>query len=481
MSEPNTEILEADTPASSGEEAARPGTSIGDHHSIWGTLRYAHFRNVWFGAFGSSLGSWMEHVGVAWLLNVSGKERAPVLLGYLAAAQLGPTLFLGLPAGVLADRVNRKRLLVVTQFLMMLIAGALCALSAMHLATPSTMLWLMLAMGVTMAFNVPAWQVLTPRLVPRERLTSAIVLNGLQFNVARVIGPGLGGLLLGWKGPTILFAINTVSFVGVLAAIASTPDAPSPPRADERTAWDEAKEALHFIFAQRGPRAVFMALTVFGLLAAPLMRLLPQFVSEVYESREWPGGRQESTYGVMLAMMGAGAVLGVFILRLVPRWYPKHHMIPMSIFLSGICITLFGAASRLALGGVLLMLSGAFWLWSFNSAFAAMQLLVPDRMRGRAMAVTNVSVFGAMAIGPLLAGWLGAAVQGGLARGVGVQLGVGLPGVVMIIAAVIMLTWRTPEVDGLSPGDPGYDRTPSFFRGITGSVHRPGGSSDAGK
>jgi MFS family permease len=463
LNEPEGE-LEVSAPSESGQRN-------------WGVLRHKHYRNVWFGQFGSSIGGWMESVGVGWIINTTAQDPA-VMLGYLAVAQLGPMMVLGVPGGILADRVNRKALLLVTQFLMMLIAAGLAIASYVSHAKPhlGVMITLVLANGVAMAFNAPAWQVLTPRLVPREELTSAIFLNGLQFNLARVIGPALAGLLYGLFGPTILFVINTASFVGVLAAVASTPNTPTPARPSVGV-LHQTREALGFMLGERGPRAVFIAIVIFGLLAAPLMRLLPMFVTHVFTNTiPLPQDTQTWYYGGLLAVMGVGAVTGVGLMRFVPKWYPKHHFIPVGILGGGLCIALFSATKNYWVACAFLCLGGVFWLWSFNSCFAAIQILVPDAMRGRVMAILNVAVFGSMALGPLLTGKLGSGLNAGsmhISAGQGLQIGVGSTGMALAIAALVMLIWRTPEVDGLKPGDVGYDRTPGLIRGFTASVHRP--------
>lgn len=462
-----------------GHAHVRP-TATGASYGF-SVLRHKHYRNVWFGQFGSSMGGWMEHVGVAWIVNTTTKNPA-LALGYLAFAQLSPMVVLGLPGGLLADRVNRKKLLLITQFLMMLVAAALAVVSYTKPSSAALLLIILIALnGVAMAFNAPAWQVLTPRLVPREELTNAIFLNGLQFNLARLVGPALGGLILSAWGTTPLFVINTLSFVGVLLAVWSTPDTPTPPAA-RISLWSQTREALTFVWGNSGPRAVFMAILVFGLFAAPIMRLMPNFITEVFtETISASKKHQEIAYGALLSFMGIGAVAGVLAMRWVPKWYPKHHFIPISLLGGGVSITMFAASSSIVLGGLSILIAGFFWLWSFNAAFAAMQLLVPDAMRGRVMSVVNVAAFGTMALGPLGAGALGGAVTtlgematgAAVASGVGLQVSVGITGILLTGAALVMLTYRTPEVDGLKPGDPGYDREPSLLRGFTASAHRP--------
>jgi MFS family permease len=483
-----------DPEAASGSAAALPAPQVeprlAPHRSRLGVLRHHHFRYVWLGALVSNVGGWMEGIGVQWTMTqatsaeswAANHPSAPVMMGYLAAAQLGPTLVLGIPGGLTADRVNRKTLLLLTQFAMMLIAALLALASYWGRATPQVLIGLSLLQGITLAFNTPAWQVLTPRLVPREELTEAIALNGLQFNLARVLGPALAGVLMAAYGPTVLFVINTISFIAVLAGIWNTPDAPAPPH-DGSSAGRRTAEALSFVFHRRGPRAVFLAMVIFATLAAPLMRMLPLFAHDVYTTGDplyrlaaslvSAEGVGEFIFGLLLAVMGAGAVLGAVLVRRLPPWYPKHHFIPLAILMSGLSITLFSSLHSLLLASPVLFLSGVFWLWAFNSSFAAMQLLVPDTMRGRVMAVCNTAIFGAMPIGALLAGGIGDLSASRIGSTQGMQLGVGLMGAVLAIAGLAMLVWRTPEVDGLSPADPAGKRRPSLIRGITASAHRP--------
>lgn len=468
-----------------GERGAppKPGTAASETTALassrLGVLRHKHFRTVWCGALISSVGGWMEMVGVQWQMAqitladgwvAAGHPSASLMMAYLGTAQLMPTLLLGIAGGLVADRVNRKRMLLLTQVILMLVAAFLtvASLPSVGWVSPVFLIGIALVNGITMAFNVPAWQVLTPRLVPRAELTRAITLNGIQFNLARVVGPGLGGLLMAYSGPTALFAINTVSFLGVIVAVWTTPDSP-PPERDGRRAWDQVREAVDFVFGNKGPCRVFLALVIFSILAAPLVRMLPLFIKEVYH-------QEERTFGIMLAVMGLGAVLGGLAIKLLPSWYPKHHFIPLSMTMSGLSVLLFSAVSSVYLASGLIFFVGVFWLWSFNSSMSAMQLLVDDRMRGRVLAVCNTAIFGANPLGLLLAGYIGHVVGGhvdGSESGAGAQVGVGALSAVLVLAGLVMLSWRTPEVDGIMPGQPGYDRTPGLIRGVLASAHRP--------
>lgn len=455
-----------------------------------GVLRHRHFRTVWLAAFGSFVGGWFEFVGTQWIIT----ERTGSMLwaSYLGAAQLAPTLVLGLLGGVVADRVNRRTLLLVTQAAMMLLAAGFALVvwldSREHMATTTLLYWLLalsLGQGVAIAFNNPAWQVLIPRLVPREDLVKAITLQGISFNAARAIGPALAGVIMSAWSPVALFVINAVSFTAVMAAVMTTPDAPAPSSEPGwwRRVWGDTKAAGAFVLLRRGPRAALLACVIFAALGTPVLRFLALFVSDVY-------GRGEKAFGVLTGIMGVGAVAGGLAMRVVPGWYPRHHFIPLSVMLGGFWILLFSVTGDVYLAGVFMFFVGWFWMWAFNSSMASLQLLVDDSMRGRAMAVCNTVALGLMPAGYFFAsavGWAGAEGlawaapswfardEGGPVAGLATQFGVGLCALLLMGAGAVMMTYRTPEIDGLSPGDQGYDRAPGFLRGLFAASHRPRG------
>jgi len=461
--------------------------------SRWGVLRHKHFRTIWIAAFFSFIGNWFEFVGAQWV--VTAKTGSMVWMSYLGAAQLVPTFVLGLLGGITADRVNRKKLLLVTQVFMMLIAIGFAIVVHIYRDLPNAPLgateppeevkpllyWLLVlstAQGITIAFNNPAWQVLTPRLVPRDELVRAITLQGISFNAARAIGPAVGGIIMGIWSPMALFVINAVSFIIVMLAVMTTPDAPAAEAEPNwfRKVWQDTKAAASFVWNRPGPRAAFLACVVFGVFATPILRFLSLFVSNVYHL-------EEKTFGFLTGVMGAGAVAGGLAMKLVPAWYPRHHFIPLSVLLGGVWILLFAIATNVWVAGFVMFFVGWFWMWSFNSSMSSLQMLVDDKMRGRALAVCNTVALGLMPAGYFAASAVGHAGTALLRRvspsmvddaeGLSVQIGVGACAVVLIVAGWIMLTYRTPEVDGLNPGDPGYDKSPGFWRGLTAAAHKP--------
>ncbi len=449
-----------------------------------GVLRHKHYRTVWCASFFAYMGNWFEFVGMQWI--VAKLTESTVWLTVIGIAQLAPMLVLGLPGGVVADRVNRKTLLLTTQAAMMIVAIGFSVVVALHsgakpLIGNSALLWWLLILaglqGVTTAFHAPAGQVLTPRLVPREELVAAITLQGISFNVARALGPAIGALLMGAFGASWLFALNAAGFIIVFFAVMTTPDAPAPSR--NGSMWDiadvkkDTKEAIGFAWHNKGPRAALLATVTFSLLGTPVLRFLPLFVSQVYGLHEW-------AFGILTGMMGAGAAIGGLSLKLVPNWYPKHHLIPFSVFLGGFWIFIFAITSNVWMAGTFMFFVGFFWMWAFNSSMAALQLLVPDAMRGRVMSVCNTVALGAMPLGAVVASLVGESAGAAIHRlapqwweaGIDAQIGIAFVAFVLMCAGVVMLIWRTPEVDGLKPGEPGYDRVPGLVRGIFAKSHR---------
>src|SRR5438477_12998511 len=194
------------------EAAPRPASGA------FAVLRHFAFRWIWLGSFTSNVGNWMETVAQAWL--VQRQSHSPFLVELLAAAEFIPVALLALPAGALADRHDRRRLLLIGQTAMMVLAAVLAVLTHLGYATPAVIITLALLEGASWASVMPAWQALVPALVPREELPSAIALNSAQFNTARLLGPMLAGALLTASGAALVFDLNVASFLGIVIVLA---------------------------------------------------------------------------------------------------------------------------------------------------------------------------------------------------------------------------------------------------------------------
>src|SRR5437867_8542092 len=184
--------------------------------SAWTPLSHRVFRALWIASLVSNIGTWMQNVSAAWAMT--SFSPSPLMVALVQSATSLPVFVVGLPAGAVADIVDRRRLLLVTQCWMLVAAGLLAVLAFLGLMTPTTLLALTFALGVGVAMNAPTWQAITSELVPPSELTRAVTLNALPVNIGRAIGPAIGGVLVAAAGPALVFALNAASFVAVIAS-----------------------------------------------------------------------------------------------------------------------------------------------------------------------------------------------------------------------------------------------------------------------
>ena len=185
--------------------------------STWSPLRYPLFRALWIASTASHIGSYMTDVGQGWLM--SSLTPSPLIVSLLLTAESLPFFLLGLPAGALADIIDRRRLLIVSQFAMLVVAGTLAVVTFTGIATPWVLLALAFALGIATAFNDPAWQAVIPELLSREELAAGITLTAVSVNVARTLGPALGGFIVATTGPATVFVLDGLSFLGVILVL----------------------------------------------------------------------------------------------------------------------------------------------------------------------------------------------------------------------------------------------------------------------
>lgn len=451
-------------------------------HGGWGVMRHTFFRRVVSAGFISNVGTWMEFFAIQmFVAKATGRLDDQ---GFLGLCQQAPIFFLGMLGGLAADRFNRRTLLVVTQIMAGLVAVGVAIVTMMKFENPRTAVNLLFALGAingcVMAFNFPAWQVLVPRLVPKDELGKAITVNGIQFNLARVIGPAIAGYVLASLGWVPLLWFNAATFLLMSGVIMTTPDSPQPKREAGAPAGASVRaqlqEAASFLFRQRGPRSVLIAQFMLSLLAAPLVRLLSNFVIDVYNLHD---NAAEKVGGNLLAIQGVGAVLGGLGLRYIPAWYPKHHFIPMAVTGLGLSICLFGLTTTPLSGYMAMFVCGWFWIWAFNQSWAAMQILTPDVLRGRALSLVTVTAFGATAVGVYAAGEVGELLKSAkiMTSQHATQAAILLLSTPLLVSGIVMMTWRVPEVDGLPRirrGDVGASgKSRSLIEAVTASEHRP--------
>jgi MFS family permease len=372
-------------------------------------LTYPQFRNLWVGACTSSIGTWMQSVAQNWLvLTLTGSA---FYLGLDAFLGQLPIMLFTLIGGVVADRYDRRRVLLASQYIQMTSAFTLAALVYFQVVRPapelpgqavSMTVWFVLALsfltGCAQAFGGPAHQSLVPSLVDRKDLPNAIALNSVQFNLARIIGPLLAAVALASYGSVFCFTVNGLSFLAVIAALLALTVPPRQPLAAQRM-LDQFRGGLSYV-RHEGP---LFGLTIVGFvttfLAIPLLTLLPVFVQKVFHL-----GVAE--YGRMMAFQGAGAVLGALIVAWVGRFKGMGAVALMAQIGLGGVIAAFALSSNPTLSYALLFMAGTAQLVVFSLANSLVQLLVPNEMRGRVMSIYMLAFRSGMPLGSLTAGAL---------------------------------------------------------------------------
>ena len=424
-------------------------------------LRHRAFRWIWIGALVSNVGNWMEAVAQSWL--VQQQTNSPFMVELLAASEFVPHAVLMLAAGWLADHYDRRKLLLLGQITMMVLGAVLAVAAHLGGATPWVIIALSFAEGAAWATVTPSWQAIVPALVPREELPGAIALNSAQFNTARLLGPMIAGALLSAASAAFVFDLNVLSFLGIVTVLAVI-KVPGAELAAAHTSGGElvqtggVKTALRWALHEPGPRRIILGVFAFSLLAAPVQGLLPAMADQVLHVGA-------HGYGVLLSCLGAGAIAGALTLARLPRGYPRHHLIPLSMLGFALCALVYGVSRWPVLSGAALAVGGVFWVWSLASSSTAMQLLVPEGLRGRAMSVLALATTGPLPLGHLLGGTV--------AHAFGIRAGVlGSCGALAVFAA--WSAWaREPAIDSmqLPPPAPRGFRA-AVWEALTAASHR---------
>ncbi|MFE5581514.1 MFS transporter [Kitasatospora sp. NPDC056531] len=397
--------------------------------SAWTPLREKVFRALWLAQFVSNVGGWMQTVGAQWLLV--GHGAALVSLVQVAAGL--PVLLLALPAGVLADLVDRRRLLLGMQAAMAAVAAVLAALALLGVLGSWSLLLLIFLLGCLTALNGPAWQALQPSLVPREQLRQASALGAVNMNVARALGPALGGALVAAAGVGWTFAFNAVSFLGIVLVLLSwRPVGATPGRGQER---EHALAALRaggrYVRSAPGVRRILLRSALFVPGAAALWALLP--VIAVQRLRLGPSG-----YGALLAAVGLGAVLGASALPWLGARLRATSMLALAGTLTAGTLVVVAVSTDAVLAGSVLALAGAAWIWGLSTLSAALQLELPNWVRARAVAFYLLVFQGGNALGAL--------VWGQLAQYTGLTAALTTSAALLVLGVVSLR--RLPLLDG---------------------------------
>jgi len=372
-----------------------PGARGGRANPAWEPLREPLFRSLWIAAVISYTGTWMQNVGAGWLMTQL--STSPLMVSLVQAASAIPVFLVVLPAGALADMVDRRRLLLFTQSWMIVAAAALGVLTLWHAVNPWLLLVFTLFMGLGAVMNDPAWQAITPEVVSPTRHASAVALNSAGFNVARAVGPALGGVVVAAAGSGWSFLLNAASFFGVIFFLYRWKRAPHQPLPTHGLR-DAIVEGFRYVRGAPQVRSVLVRTGAFSVGATSLLALLPVVCQ--------PHGAQG--YGFLLTCFGLGALAGAAVL---PRLKLKYSV---DALVAG--ATVVFAAMTFAAGQVhifewlclVLFTAGAAWIGILACFNVVAQTMCPSWMRARALSMYLLVLQGGMAVGSALWGELAA-------------------------------------------------------------------------
>ena len=369
---------------------------------------YRDFRILWLGAFTSTVGTWMQKVAQSWLvLSLTGSAFYLGLDDFLA--QL-PILLFTMIGGVIADRHDRRQLLIGSQYVQMTSAFILMTLVVTGTVRVQYILALSFLTGMAQAFGGPAYQSLIPSLVPRSDLPNAIALNSIQFNLARVVGPLLAGLALAAWGTAACFGLNGASFIAVIVALMWLEVRHTPP-ATHSPLLDELRGGLNYM---RGERALVTLTTlafISTFLGLPLLTFMPIFAQDVFH-------QAAGQYAVMMAFSGAGAVMGALVVAGLGKFRHMGLTLLVVQIAFGLLIAAFAASRVLWLSYALLFLGGAALIVMFSLIASLVQLIAPDHLRGRVVSIYMVAFRGGMPLGSLIGGYVASLTSAPLVLGV---------------------------------------------------------------
>ncbi|MGE5525742.1 MAG: MFS transporter [Rhodospirillaceae bacterium] len=346
-------------------------------HSPWAPLKRPLFRALWLATLVSNIGTWMHEVGAGWLMVTL--DSTPVMVAFVQAATALPAFFLALPAGALADILDRRRYLLATQTWMLGCAALLTLITYAGWIDAWSLLGFTFALACGAAMMTPAWAATVPELVPRSELHSAIALNSTGVNVARAVGPAVAGVLVAAAGPAIAFLLNALSFLGVIVVLLRWKRVAQPSDMPPEGFFGAMRAGVRYVRAAPKLQFVMIRALVFFLFGSAIWSLLPLV------ARSTGGGAQ--MYGVLLGCIGAGAVSAALTLpKLRSRW-SRDRLVRSASALLAMAMVLSAVARTPIVLVPAMLLTGVAWLSVLSTLHVSAQTAVPAWVRARALAV----------------------------------------------------------------------------------------------
>jgi len=392
-------------------------------------LAHPVFRLVWFTGLFANLGDWAQSVAAAWVLTVTA--ASPFLIALIQVATAVPLVLLSLPTGALADIYDRRKMILAGEACCVLGGLGLTVLGFLDLLEPVGLIGLTFLIAIGYALEGPAWQAAVGDMVPKPAVASAVLLNAINYNVARALGPAIGGLLLAWLGAPWVFLISTVSFGGLLAAIWSWNWRPARTALPPEMLGEAVTGGLRFARHSLVTRRVATRSFIFGFCASSVWALLPLLALAQL-------GQDALGYGILLGALGIGAVCGGFVVHPAREWLGTSWLISTSAFVFAVVLLVLGTVHVTAVVVPVLFLGGVAWIAVVSTYNTAVQLLVPDWVKARAMAIYQMALYGGLA--------LGSVAWGAMAESTGVAAALAASGVALLVGALWALRLKIPDI-----------------------------------
>jgi len=362
--------------------------------SAWAPLGEPLFRSLWIASVISYTGTWMQNVGAGWLMTQLTMN--PLMVGLVQAAAALPVFLVILPAGALADMVDRRRFLLLTQGWMVLASATLGILTLTSCVGPWVLLLFTFLLGLGAVMNDPAWQAITPELVPAEQHASAVALNSAGFNVARAVGPALGGIIVAAVGCGTTFLLNAFSFLGVILFLYHW-KRPIAVRSKTQRVGSAIGDGFSYVKESGLAKSVLLRTGTFSVAAVAMLALLP-IIARPYGARG---------YGVLLGCFGLGALLGALALPRLREKLSVDGVVGAAILIFAGMTFAAGRAESFALLCAVMLVAGGSWIGILACLNVAAQTMCPAYVRARALSFYLLVLQGGMAVGATMWGALG--------------------------------------------------------------------------
>lgn len=403
------------------------------------------FKRIWVANIASQFGGLIQSVGAAWLMVQLGGSETQIAL--VQASVTLPIMILSLLSGAIADNYPRRTVMLVSQLYMFAVSAILCVFAFMGGLSP----WLLLAftflLGCGTALNAPSWQATVGDIVPRQTLAAAVSMNSLGFNIARTAGPALGGAIVAAAGAAAAFAVNVVSYVGIIyVLVAWKPEKPLKPalKEDLRTAIGAG---VRYVSMSPPIRQVMARAALFGIAASAALSLLPLVAQELV-------GGGAVTFGILSGAFGIGAVIGAVSNARLRRRFTAESILRITISMIMVGVVIVALSRALPLTVIGLVICGSGWLLSMATMNVTVQMAAPRWVVGRALSLYQMAVFGAMAVGS----W----ITGQLAENYGVTHALLTMAALQSVSLIAGLFLRLPQVEEMNLDLTGRWRQPDM-------------------